>query len=129
MSQKASRDLVLGVPFTRTVTEYYHEGVTYRIRNLTAGENNTEASKHLACDDEDRRAQLLASLPARYVAQQVVDDNGYRIFSDLDVVKLLDKGSDWLSGLAEICQKHNGKKDVASAEKNLGQIPNLEPPT
>lgn len=125
----ATRDEILGQPFKRTVVVEECCGRKFRIRNLTAGEFNTVGSKHLACDDEDRRAQLLASLPARFIVQQWVDENGHRVLSDTDVVKLLDQGSDFVEQLAALCQKHSGKKDVEGAEKNSGQIPNSAPPT
>lgn len=121
MSEFATRDSIIGKPFKRSVVVEDYCGAKYRIRNLTAGESNAITSQHLVADDEQRQAELLASLPARYILMQWVDENGDRVLGDDDLPKLLAQGASFVSGLAAICQSHNGKGDVAAAEKNSAE--------
>lgn len=125
----ATREDILGKPLVRTYEPIEVQGHKFRIRSLTAGESNKVSALHMASESEEDRQKALASLPARYIVQCCVDEQGHRIFSDLDVTKILDLDAAFVQEWSDACQKVAGKKDVASAEKNSEPTPNSEPPT
>lgn len=118
----ATRDELLGTTLRRRFVDATIQGHGFRIRSLSAGEANRITCRHLAADDEDARSAALASLPARYIVQCVVDADGNRIFSDTDVVKILDNwDAAFTAEVAAACQKHCGATE--DSEKNLEATP------
>lgn len=119
----ATRDALLGAPPVRRYRDVEVHGHKFRLRSLTAGESNGCQAKHLAIDDEDKRAKAIASLPCRTIAQCCVDHDGHRIFGDLDVGKLMDLDAAFITALATECRKFAGieDEDEADAKKNLSE--------
>jgi hypothetical protein len=108
----ATRDMLLGgAPPERRFADVLVHGKKFRLRSLTAGESNRCQAKHLAIEDEDKRAKAIASLPCRTIVQCVVNADGQRIFSDTDVVDLMDLDAAFVTALATECRKHAGIED------------------
>lgn len=118
----ATRDDLIGQPLQRRFADVEIQGKKFRLSSLSAGEANSLTCRHMAADDEDDRAKALASLPARYIVQCLVDDKGNRILGETDVVKILDNwDASFTADLAAACQKHCGATE--DAEKNSETTP------
>jgi hypothetical protein len=119
----ATRDSLLAAPPQRRFVDVEVHGHKFKLRSLTAGESNGCQAKHLAIEDEDKRAKAIATLPCRTIVQCCVNAEGQRIFSDTDVVKLMDLDAAFVTALATECRKHAGIEDddEADAKKNLNE--------
>lgn len=98
-------------------------GHKFRLRSLTAKEANTVQAKVIAEDDVDRKVSEIVATNCRLIVQCVVDADGHRLFSDLDVSRLLELDAQFINKLALTCQEHTGinPDDVEDAEKNYAE--------
>lgn len=115
----ATRESLLGSPPTRRYADVETSRGTFRIRSLTALEANTVQAKVLAEDDVERKVSEIVATNCRLIAQCVCDEQGHRVFGDLDVKSLLELDAAFINDLAAKCQKHAGiTPDDEDAEKN-----------
>lgn len=90
------------------------DGHKFRLRSLLASESNPWAVK-------SQTSKGMVTAGARLIVLCCVNGNGERLFSDLDVVKLLDMDAAFIAKLAKECQTHAGIQDdveLEDAEKN-----------
>lgn len=101
-----SRDSLFGAPPARRYAEREFEGFgKFRIRSLMAAEVNSWQAKGAGGKAKDIERAAVTAGP-RLIALCLVNANGERILSDLDVAKLLEMDGSFVAELAKWCVEH-----------------------
>lgn len=125
MSRLLGRDAILAASDAVTEDVDVPEwGGTVRVLGLT-GKERDEFEESMLVKRGKRRDVSLVNARAKLVSLAVVDEDGKRIFSDVDVAELGNKSAAALTRVYEVAARLSGlsDEDVDELEGNFGAAP------